>query len=144
MREKADALAALIEASTKTIKSLSLRNLLVIFLLVSIAIPVYLAVWFLQVDNRPYLLEVIGYTKIVALVDNCAVVRSSFQGKEIFAVLLTYNVTEDNNTFYMVSTQEKLDTKNAAKMCGIINENRDALREFYRKKSTVPDLPKLP
>lgn len=144
MREKIDALGELIETTTKTVKSLSLRNLLVIFLLIVIIFPVYLGLWFLRAENRPFLLGVVGNTRVVRIVDNCPIVKANYQGTELYTVILPYNYIEDTEAFYMVGTLKSNDTKQALKVCSIINENRDALRLYYQKKTDTPNLPKLP
>lgn len=144
MKEKLDALSELLEATTQTVKSLSLRNLLVIFLLILIAFPVYLGLWFLRAENRPFLLGVVGNTRVVRLVDNCPVIKTNYQGNELHTVILPYNYIEDTEAFYMVGTLKANDTKQALKVCGILNENRDALRLYYQKKVDAPNLPKLP
>jgi hypothetical protein len=144
MKERADALAALLETTSKAVKSLSLRNILVIALLVSIALPVYFGMWILQVENRPILLDFIGYSRVVGVTQNCPIIKMMFQGKETYAVFLPYNADKDTGTFYMASTIEKLDTKIADKSCGILNLDRQILRDFYVKKDSMPALPRLP
>ena len=144
MGDKVKILTELVNTLTLNLRKLTLRNLLVLALLIAIIIPTYIAVWFLQEANRPFLLEVIGNTKILAMVDNCPVIKTSFQGKDAFTVILPYNTDELVGTYYLIGTIDKLDTKLAAKSCGTLNGDRGILRDYYLKKDSVPSLPKLP
>lgn len=129
----------LLEASTKIIKTLTLRNLLNLALLSINICGIAIVIYLLRAENKGVLVELTGRTRFVKSVDSC-IVNKYYQGREHFALTQNF-ATKGNASLNIVAVFDDLppDSDLRATCRQMIEYGRELNDSTPPTKQTIPE-----